>query len=377
MKTVAKSVVAPTTTNSTISCGKTQAPQLLPPKSPSNASICQTAQGSVCEGPPNTCTTTKLDVNSFIDRMMNIGKPNTGISTSISEQDIMDLLLASKDLFLEQPMMLELNTPLCVVGDIHGQFNDLMRIFAKVGFPNTTNYLFLGDYIDRGRMNLETILLLLTFKIKCPNNFFLLRGNHETQLVNRIYGFYEELNRRYRSSRLYYTFQDVFNCMPLSALVGDRILCMHGGLSPDLYKGDTLKILKDLSRPLPDPPNPSLPLDLLWADPDAATDEFKFSIRGVSCTFGIKVVNTVCQKYNLDLICRAHQVVQDGYEFFASRKLVTIFSAPHYCGQFDNAAAIMMVAKDLQCSFRVLRPKFPNAKIKCTDAQITTYQKLA
>uniref|UniRef100_A0A7E4UZ95 Serine/threonine-protein phosphatase n=1 Tax=Panagrellus redivivus TaxID=6233 RepID=A0A7E4UZ95_PANRE len=317
----------------------------------------------------------KIDIDRFIDNMMNIGKPNSGISTSISEQDIMDLLLGVKELFMEQPMMLELDPPLAVCGDIHGQLTDLLRIFGKAGFPNTTNYLFLGDYIDRGRMNLEVILMLFAFKIKYPNNFFLLRGNHETQLVNRIYGFYEELNRRYKSPRMYHTFQDVFNCMPLSALIGDRILCMHGGLSPDLYKGDSLKVLKDLVRPLPDPPNPSLPLDLLWADPDHTTDEFKFSIRGVSCTFGPKVVNAVCSKFNIDLICRAHQVVQDGYEFFNNRKLVTIFSAPHYCGQFDNAAAVMIVNKELQCSFKVFRPKFPNAKIKVADAQLTTYGK--
>ncbi|KAK0422731.1 hypothetical protein QR680_007749 [Steinernema hermaphroditum] len=188
-----------------------------------------------------------------------------------------------------------------------------------------------------------------------------LRGNHETQLVNRIYGFYEELNRRYCSPRLYNMFQDVFNVMPLTALVGERILCMHGGLSPELLNGKSLDVLRDIIRPLPDPPNPSLPLDLLWADPDARTAKFKFSIRGVSCTFGTDVVNSICEKYGLDLICRAHQVVQDGYEFFANRKLVTIFSTPHYCGQFDNAAAVMHVNKDLLCSFKIFRPKFPKA----------------
>ncbi|TKR95414.1 hypothetical protein L596_009588 [Steinernema carpocapsae] len=227
-------------------------------------------------------------------------------------------------------------------------------------------------------MNLETITLLLLFKIKYPNNFFLLRGNHETQLVNRIYGFYEELNRRYKSPRLYNIFQDVFNSMPLTALVGERILCMHGGLSPELLNGKSLDLLREIIRPLPDPPNPSLPLDLLWADPDAYTQKFKFSIRGVSCTFGTDVVNSVCEKYGLDLIVRAHQVVQDGYEFFANRKLVTIFSAPHYCGQFDNAAAVMHVSKDLQCSFKIFRPKFPKSSkvISSKPSDITTYGKV-
>ncbi|CAD5210111.1 unnamed protein product [Bursaphelenchus okinawaensis] len=317
----------------------------------------------------------KIDVDYLLEQLMGVGKKGTGLSTFIGEVDIMELLTACKEHFMEQPMMLELDTPLTVCGDIHGQFNDLMRIFHKTGFPNVTNYLFLGDYIDRGKMNMETILFLFSLKLKYPQNFFLLRGNHETQLVNRIYGFYEELNRRYRSVKLYNTFQDIFNCMPLTALVGSRILCMHGGLSQDLYNGKDLSILKEIIRPLPDPPNPSLPLDLLWADPDIATPKFKYSIRGVSCTFGVEVIKAVCQKYDLDLICRAHQVVQDGYEFFANRKLVTIFSAPHYCGQFDNAAAVMQISKNLQCSFELLRPKFPNAKVEKKDFQLTMYGK--
>jgi len=228
-------------------------------------------------------------------------------------------------------------------------------------------------------MNLEVILLLLAFKFKYPLNFFLLRGNHETMLVNKIYGFYDELNRRYKSARLYTTFQDVFNSMPLSAIIEDRILCMHGGLSPDMYYGkDSLKtVLNAIPRPLPDPPNPSLPLDLLWADPDAKTDKFKFSIRGVSCTFGVEIVNGVCQKHNLDLIVRAHQVVQDGYEFFANRKLLTIFSAPHYCGQFDNAAAVLNVSRTLECSFKVFRPKFPAINVaKVEKHEVTVYGKI-
>nr|CDQ05190.1 Bm10584 [Brugia malayi] len=267
--------------------------------------------------------------------------------------DITDLLLNVKSLFMEQPVMLKLKPPITVCGDIHGQFGDLIRIFSKTGFPHKTNYLFLGDYVDRGKMNLEVIIFLFACKLRYPKNFFLLRGNHETQLVNRIYGFYDEIMRRYQSLPLYMLFQSVFNVMPLSAIIGDRILCMHGGLSPDMLKADNLNILQSIYRPLPDPPNPSLPLDLLWADPNSYTDEFKFNDRGISITFGAKMVKRICEKFNLDLICRAHQVVQDGYEFFANRKLVTIFSAPHYCGLFDNAAAVMLVDEQMQCSFKV------------------------
>ncbi|KAI1718638.1 calcineurin-like phosphoesterase domain-containing protein [Ditylenchus destructor] len=292
---------------------------------------------------------------------MNIGKPGTGIGTSISERDQAKVLHDCKDILMSQPMCVELEPPLCICGDIHGQFSDLMRIFNKTKFPNETNYLFLGDYVDRGRMNLETILYLVCCKVKYPQTFFILRGNHETSIVNRIYGFYEEIVRRYQSPRLYQLYQEVFDCMPLTALVGGRILCMHGGLSPEMW-GTTMpltKLLNSIHRPLQDPPNPSLPLDLLWADPDLDTRGYRTSVRGVSCTFGEMVVNKLTEKFDIDMIVRAHQVVQDGYEFFANRKLVTIFSAPHYCGQFDNAAAVMTVSESLECSFKIFRPKFP------------------
>ncbi|ETN73248.1 phosphoprotein phosphatase 1 domain protein [Necator americanus] len=274
----------------------------------------------------------------------------------------------AKELFAAQPMMLECSAPLNICGDIHGQLSDLIRIFNmvhssselsinstifQVGWPPTVNYLFLGDYIDRGQWSVETILLLLLLKLKFPDNFLLLRGNHETVIVNRIYGFYEDLVRRFGTPRLFNSFQDVFAVMPMSAIVSDRILCMHGGLSPQLLSAASIDILNRIARPVPDPPNPSLPLDLLWADPDINIKKFKFSIRGVSCTFGPDVLQTVLEKFGLDLVARAHQVVQDGYEFFSNRKLVTIFSAPHYCGQFDNAAAVMIVNDDLQCSFKV------------------------
>uniref|UniRef100_A0A183U4K5 SER_THR_PHOSPHATASE domain-containing protein n=1 Tax=Toxocara canis TaxID=6265 RepID=A0A183U4K5_TOXCA len=183
-------------------------------------------------------------------------------------------------------------------------------------------------------------------------------GNHETSAINRVYGFFAECNRRYHSTRLWNQFQvkfpvlqnDTFNCMPLCGYIGGRILCMHGGLSPHL---NSLDQLRSLPRPL-DPPNPSMELDLLWADPDQWVKGWQANTRGASYTFGQDVVVDICQRLDLDLICRAHQVVQDGYEFFANRRLVTVFSAPHYCGQFDNAGGTMAVNDEMNCSFQVL-----------------------
>lgn len=137
-----------------------------------------------------------------------------------------------------------------------------------------------------------------------------------------------------------------------TGLIAGKILCMHGGLSPQLK---SIEQLRQITRPI-DPPNPSLHIDLLWSDPDPSVKGWQANNRGLSYTFGPDVVNDMCMKLDIDLIARAHQVVQDGYEFFANRKLVTIFSAPHYCGQFDNAAAMMNVDEMLVCTFQVLRP---------------------
>lgn len=167
-------------------------------------------------------------------------------------------------MLLSQPMLLELEAPIKVCGDVHGQYTDLMRLFEYGGFPPESNYLFLGDYVDRGKQSIETICLLLAYKIQYPENFFILRGNHESAGINRIYGFYDECKRRY-SIKLWKVFSDVFNCLPASALIDEKILCMHGGLSPELQ---TMQQIADLHRPC-DVPDVGLLCDLLWSDPDS------------------------------------------------------------------------------------------------------------
>ncbi|CAK9108360.1 Serine/threonine-protein phosphatase PP1 [Durusdinium trenchii] len=252
---------------------------------------------------------------------------------------------------MSQPILLELEAPIKICGDIHGQYYDLLRLFEYGGFPPEANYLFLGDYVDRGKQSLETICLLLAYKIKFPENFFILRGNHESASINRIYGFYDECKRRY-NIKLWKTFTDCFNCLPIAAIIDEKIFCMHGGLSPDLH---TMDQVKRVMRPT-DVPDTGLVCDLLWADPDKDLMGWGENDRGVSFTFGPDVVHMFLQKHDLDLVCRAHQVVEDGYEFFAKRSLVTLFSAPNYCGEFDNAGAMMSVDDTLMCSFQILKP---------------------
>ncbi|BBN05248.1 serine/threonine-protein phosphatase PP1 catalytic subunit [Marchantia polymorpha subsp. ruderalis] len=230
-------------------------------------------------------------------------------------QGVMEAVLGDNDIFLAQSNLLELEAPIKICGDIHGQYSDLLRL----------------DYVDRGKQSLETMCVLLAYKIKNPENFFLLRGNHECPSINRIYGFYDECKRRF-NIQLWKIFSECFNCLPVAALIDEKILCMHGGLSPDLK-------------------NSGLLCDLLWADPDKVVTGWGDNDRGVSYTFGYDVVTNFLQKHDLDLICRAHQVVEDGYEFFAKRHIVTIFSAPNYCVEFDNAGEMMSVEDTLMCSF--------------------------
>lgn len=290
-------------------------------------------------------------VDRFIEKLTSVNSNQPGTFINLPEQEIKTLIIKCKDILVKQPMLLDLEAPINIMGDIHGQFFDLLRLFEFSGFPPKANYLFLGDYVDRGKQSIETICLLMAYKVKYPENFFLLRGNHESETVNRLYGFYDECRRRY-NLRLWKLFTDLFNWMPVAALIDDKIFCVHGGLSPEL---NTLDQISKIVRPT-EIPNNGLLCDILWSDPDEKCDNWEENDRGVSFVFSKNIVKKFIDKNNIDLICRAHQVVQDGYEFFCDRCLVTVFSAPDYCGEYTNSGGIMIVDENLMCSFKVLKP---------------------
>jgi serine/threonine-protein phosphatase PP1 catalytic subunit len=293
----------------------------------------------------------RVDLDRIIEKLLSVRNTKVGKLVHLTELEIKYLCEKSTNIFKQQPTLVEVKAPIKICGDVHGQYYDLLKIFELGGFPPLSNYLFLGDYVDRGRQSLETICLLLAYKIKFPNNFFLLRGNHECASINRIYGFYDECKRRYDTS-IWKTFTDCFNWIPIAALIDGRILCMHGGISPDLKSLDQIRAI---ARPT-EVPDEGLLCDLLWSDPDPNISGWGENDRGVSVTFGPDVLLKFLDDHNLDLICRAHQVVEDGYEFFASRSLVTVFSAPNYCGEFENSGAIMEVDSELVCYFQILKP---------------------
>ena len=267
----------------------------------------------------------------------------------LSEDELKYLCIKSMEIFMQESSFLELTAPIIICGDIHGQYRDLIRLFDFGGSPQKKHYLFLGDYVDRGKNSIECIALLLAYKVKYPKNIYLLRGNHESEMINRTYGFFDECRRRY-NLRTWKIFSDCFNWLPIAALVNERILCMHGGISPDLQ---SLNNIKQIVRPT-EVPDKGLLCDLLWSDPEKGAEDWASNSRGISVLFNENLVEKALDELDIDLICRAHQVVEEGYEFFAQRKLVTVFSAPNYCGEFDNSGAFMIVNKDLMCGFKVL-----------------------
>ncbi|KAI8055556.1 Metallo-dependent phosphatase-like protein [Gilbertella persicaria] len=292
------------------------------------------------------------NIDDYIRRLLDAGyATKVPKQLCLKQSEVTAICRVAMDIFLSQPSLLELSAPVKIVGDTHGQYTDLIRLFEMGGFPPNSNYLFLGDYVDRGKQSLETFLLLLCYKIKYPENFFILRGNHESANVTKVYGFYDECKRRL-SPKSWRTFVDVFNTLPIAALVASKIFCVHGGLSPSLHSMDDIR---NIQRPT-DVPDYGLLNDLLWADPADIAVDWEDNERGVSYCFGKKVINEFLAKFDLDLVCRAHMVVEDGYQFFNDHTLVTVFSAPNYCGEFDNFGAIMSVNEELLCSFELLTP---------------------
>jgi len=298
----------------------------------------------------------KFDVDSRIAAMLEAKGRGPGAKTRLPiEPDLKHMCKQACDVFLAQDPLLELEAPIKVVGDIHGQYHDLLRLFEFGGFPPESNYLFLGDYVDRGKQSLEVITLLIAYKMKFPENFFMLRGNHECAAITRIYGFYDECKRRY-SIKVWKIFTDLFNKLPFCATIDDRVFCVHGGLSPAVT---SFELIRRIQRPT-DVPEAGMVCDFLWADPDIDIAGWAENDRGVSYIFGVDIVTNFLKKHQLDVVVRAHQVVADGFEFFPGRKLITLFSAPNYCGEFDNAAAMLEISHQLIASFKVLKPVVKN-----------------
>ncbi|CAE7261285.1 pho2a [Symbiodinium sp. CCMP2456] len=264
----------------------------------------------------------------------------------LSESEVKQLTEMAREILAEESNVQPVRCPVTISGDIHGQFHDLMELFRIGGLLPDTNYLFLGDYVDRGYFSVECVSLLLAYKVRYRERITILRGNHESRQITQIYGFFDECARKYGSQSVWKMFTDLFDYLPLTALVENRIFSQHGGLSPSIEKLDDVRKLDRIQEV----PHEGAMCDLLWSDPDDRLG-WGVSPRGAGYTFGQDVSEKFNQSNGLNLIARAHQLVMEGYNWTHEQQVVTIFSAPNYCYRSGNQAAIMEIDERLGSHF--------------------------
>ncbi|TBU10571.1 catalytic subunit of serine/threonine-protein phosphatase 4, partial [Hamiltosporidium tvaerminnensis] len=255
----------------------------------------------------------------------------------LKEEEIGDICDKACEILLNEPNMVNVPSPVLICGDIHGQYYDLLTIFKINGTPKSRKYIFLGDYVDRGANGLECFCLLLVYKIMYPSNIFLIRGNHESKDLTKIYGFYDEVAKKYGNSRVWRYCCDVFECLINACLVNGRIFCVHGGLSPSLLDIDEINRIYRLNK-LPDN---HFVNDLMWSDPDELNPGFSKNSRGAGYTFGSEVTKKFLEINNLTMLVRSHQLAFTGYQMhFKEKCAVTVWSAPNYCYRCGNLASV-------------------------------------
>lgn len=267
----------------------------------------------------------------------------------LAERDLRMVCERVKEILIEESNVQPVSAPVTVCGDIHGQFYDLLELFRAGGEIPKTNYIFIGDFVDRGYNSVETFELLLCLKLKYPANITLLRGNHESRQITLVYGFFDEIVRKYGNANPWKYCTDVFDYLGLAAIIEGKILCIHGGLSPDIK---TLDNIRTIERKIEIPHDGPF-CDLMWSDPEDI-ETWQMSPRGAGWLFGSKVTKEFNHLNGLELVCRAHQLVQEGYKYwFPEKSLVTVWSAPNYCYRCGNVAAILAINEDLEREYKI------------------------
>ncbi|KAH0795798.1 Ser/Thr protein phosphatase [Histomonas meleagridis] len=280
--------------------------------------------------------------------LLSQNRAKIGFQYVIDSQHILRTLSFARKMFESEPPLLELNGQFVVVGDLHGNLDDILRIFQRCRYPPKTSYLFLGDYVDRGKYSVEVVVLLFALKIKFPDNIFLLRGNHETEQVSKSYGFFDECKAKY-NEEVYAAFLDCFSWMPIAAIINQTIFCIHGGISSSL---ESIEQIKAIKRPLNSLPH--LVSDLLWSDPSDTVQEFGPSDRKCGCLFGSTALNSFLENNSLKCLIRAHEFMYKGFEWHFGNCL-TVFSSSNY-QKTRNIAAYAIVNEDCQIKTEILAP---------------------
>jgi len=266
----------------------------------------------------------------------------------ISEVEVKELCEKATEILMEESNVQRIDPPVTLCGDIHGQFYDLMELFKVGGHVPDTNYLFMGDFVDRGYNSVETFLLLLALKVRYPDRITLIRGNHESRQITQVYGFYEECMRKFGGVNVWRYCTEIFDYLSLSAIINDRIFCVHGGLSPSINTLDQIRLI-DRKQEVP---HDGAMCDLMWSDPEDI-EGWGISPRGAGYLFGKSIVQKFCQVNKIECIARAHQLVMEGYKHMFDDAVVTVWSAPNYCYRSGNVAAIMELDKNLNSSFKI------------------------
>ncbi|XP_059661631.1 phytochrome-associated serine/threonine-protein phosphatase [Cornus florida] len=262
----------------------------------------------------------------------------------LSEDELQLLCEYVKEILIEESNVQPVNSPVTVCGDIHGQFHDLMKLFQTGGHVPETNYIFMGDFVDRGYNSLEVFTILLLLKARYPANITLLRGNHESRQLTQVYGFYDECQRKYGNANAWRYCTDVFDYLTLSAIIDGTVLCVHGGLSPDIRTVDQIRVIERNCEI----PHEGPFCDLMWSDPEDI-ETWAVSPRGAGWLFGSRVTSEFNHINKLDLVCRAHQLVQEGLKYmFQDKGLVTVWSAPNYCYRCGNVASILSFNENME-----------------------------
>ncbi|KAK3328468.1 serine/threonine-protein phosphatase 5 [Cercophora scortea] len=284
-------------------------------------------------------------VEDMIERFKN-GK-------TLHKKYVYQIVIAVRNIVHKEATMVEMEIPegvqLTVCGDTHGQYFDLMELFRLNGKPDDKNwYLFNGDFVDRGSWSTEIALLLYAYKWLRPGCFFINRGNHETDDMNRAYGFEGECKAKY-NERIFKLFSESFSALPLATLVGGKYFVLHGGLFSD--DNVTLDDIRKLDRHKQRQPGQAgLMMEMLWTDPQVEPGRGP-SKRGVGMQFGPDVTKRFCEKNGLTAIIRSHEVRMEGYEEEHDGKCITVFSAPRYCDMTENKGAYINIGPDYKLKF--------------------------
>ena len=275
-----------------------------------------------------------------------------------TEQEIKGICDKAREILDTLDNVAQLECPITVCGNIQGQFVDLLEIFDIGGEVPETNYIFLGDFVDRGYNSIETFIFLLILKIKYPNHITLLRGHHESRYITQFYGFYEECQKKYGSVNVWRMCTDIFDLFQLAAVIENKVFCVHGGLSPHVNLIDDIR---KLDRKQEIPKNSPI-FDILWSDPDEDFRTFRYHPVGPGYSFGEEVVVKFNRENNIELIARAHQLIQEGYQFLFNDRLVTVWSAPNYCYRCGNSASIMEFDEHMNRGFKIFESYSENIR---------------